>query len=340
MRLARAGTPRTCRHCLCMKVGVIAVLWLLLPAMPALGGALDAAAVNSAEIASRPRDDNAAAIVRLQVLLDRLGFSPGEIDAKMGENVRKALRGFAWSRGFQDEQAISPDAWKALAAAEEGPAVVAYRILPEDVKGPFVPSIPSRLDDMKDIPFLGYRSPKEALAEKFHMSEGLLAELNPGKRFDRAGEDIMVANVSRARQASSLSRVVVDKSRQTVEAFDRAGALVAFFPATVGSSEKPTPSGVLKVVSSDPNPTYRYNPDYEFKGVRSKQAFRIKPGPNNPVGLHWIGLSAEGYGIHGTADPSKISKSESHGCVRLTNWDVKWLGAQVQKGTPVEFRER
>jgi lipoprotein-anchoring transpeptidase ErfK/SrfK len=131
----------------------------------------------------------------------------------------------------------------------------------------------------------------------------------------------------------------VDKSRQTVKAFATSGELVAFFPATVGSKEKPTPSGTLKVVSVDANPNYRYNPDYKFRGVRSKEAFIIKPGPNNPAGSYWIGLSAEGYGIHGTSNPSTISKSESHGCVRLTNWDASLLGRSIKKGTPVAFVE-
>ncbi|MDB5636755.1 MAG: hypothetical protein JWP51_1663, partial [Bradyrhizobium sp.] len=135
----------------------------------------------------------------------------------------------------------------------------------------------------------------------------------------------------------AIGRIEVDKSRQTVKAFDPSGALIAFFPATVGSEEKPSPNGSFKVVSSDANPTYRYNPDYKFKGVKSKQPFTIKPGPNNPVGSYWIGLSAEGYGIHGTSNPSKVSKAESHGCVRLTNWDAALLGTNVKMGTPVVF---
>ncbi len=113
--------------------------------------------------------------------------------------------------------------------------------------------------------------------------------------------------------------------------------MVAVFPASVGSDEKPTPTGTLKVISSDANPNYRYNPDYKFKGVKAKKPFNIMPGPNNPVGSYWIGLSAEGYGIHGTPNPSKVGKSESHGCVRLTNWDVAWLGKYIKKGTPVAF---
>jgi lipoprotein-anchoring transpeptidase ErfK/SrfK len=125
-----------------------------------------------------------------------------------------------------------------------------------------------------------------------------------------------------------------------VKAFGKAGELIAFFPASVGSDEKPTPSGALKVTSIDARPNYRYNPDYKFKGVKSREAFTIKPGPNNPAGTHWIGLSAEGYGIHGTPNPSKVSKSESHGCVRLTNWDVDRLAKLLKTGAEVAFVER
>jgi lipoprotein-anchoring transpeptidase ErfK/SrfK len=199
--------------------------------------------------------------------------------------------------------------------------------------------LPAKLEDMKNLKALGYTSVREALAEKFHMSETLLSALNAGKKFDRAGEMIFVANVANKPPKLAIGRIEVDKPRQTVKAFDQQGALIAFFPATIGSDEKPTPSGALKVVSSHPNPTYGYNPDYGFKGVRSKRPFDIQPGPNNPAGSYWIGLSAEGYGIHGTPNPGRVSKSESHGCVRLTNWDAILLGSNIKKGTPVEFVE-
>jgi lipoprotein-anchoring transpeptidase ErfK/SrfK len=163
------------------------------------------------------------------------------------------------------------------------------------------------MDDMKGLKALSYTTPREALAEKFHMSEGLLEALNPGKKFDQAGEVISVANVLKKETKLAVDKIEVDKSRQTVKVFAASGDLIAFFPATVGSEEKPTPSGTLKVVSSDANPNYRYNPDYKFKGVKSTRPFTIKPGPNNPVGSYWIGLSAEGYGIHGTPNPSKVN---------------------------------
>jgi lipoprotein-anchoring transpeptidase ErfK/SrfK len=309
--------------------------WLV---FPALAAGLDAAAINNAEYSSKLSTDSIeAAAIRVQVLLDRAQFSPGEIDGKLGENAEKALKAFAEAKGLTAPKVLSEDVWKMLVTGIADAVIVEYKISESDVKGPFLEKLPAKMDDMKSLKALGYTSPREAIAEKFHMSEGLLEALNPKKKFDQAGETILVANILIKQPKLTIGRVEVDKSRQTVKAFGPSGELVAFFPATVGSEEKPTPSGNLKVVSADANPHYRYNPDYKFKGVKSKKAFTIKPGPNNPVGSYWIGLSAEGFGIHGTPNPSKVSKSESHGCVRLTNWDVVLLGGNIKKGTPVVF---
>lgn len=307
--------------------------------LPVAAANLDAAAINGAEFPAKPpaEDQTDPAVVKIQIWLDRLRFSPGEIDGKLGENARKALKAFADAKGLPSDKLPNPEIWQALAGTGEDAAIVEYKISDKDVKGPFLEKLPAKMDDMKELKALSYTSAREALAEKFHMSEDLLAALNPGKKFDKSGEVIFVANVLNKPDKLTVARLEVDKTAQTVRAFDAAGALVAFFPATVGSEEKPTPTGSLKVVSANANPHYRYNPDYKFKGVKSTKAFTIKPGPNNPVGSYWIGLSAEGYGIHGTSNPSKISKAESHGCVRLTNWDAGLLGASVKKGTPVAF---
>jgi lipoprotein-anchoring transpeptidase ErfK/SrfK len=168
------------------------------------------------------------------------------------------------------------------------------------------------------------------------MDEDLLRALNPGKSLEKPGTRIVVASVSERKQAKA-AKVIVDKKRRSVEAVDKNGGLIAFFPATIGSERNPAPDGIYKVRRIAKNPTYHYTPELKFKGVKSKTEFTIAAGPNNPVGKVWIDLSKENYGIHGTPEPAKISKTFSHGCIRLTNWDALALAEMVRKGTPVAF---
>jgi len=312
-------------------------------ASSASGAEMKPDAINAAEPSAKAlASDKASPLgVRLQVLLDRAHFSPGEIDGRFGENAKKALRAYAEAQQLPSADTVTDDLWKKL-VADDRPVLTEYAITDKDVSGPFLKKLPSRMEDMKDIPRLDFSSTREALAEKFHMSEQLLSALNPAQHFDRVGDKIIVVdtNGGQAISPAKANRIEVDKSQQTVRLFDKTNALIGFYPASVGSEDKPSPSGTLKVTEVNRNPTYRYNPDYRFKGVHTRKPFVIKPGPNNPVGTIWINLSAEGYGIHGTPFPEKVSKAESHGCVRLTNWDAERVAERVAKGTQVAFVER
>jgi lipoprotein-anchoring transpeptidase ErfK/SrfK len=170
------------------------------------------------------------------------------------------------------------------------------------------------------------------------VGEDLLEQLNPGKALDRAGTSIVVANVKQAPpQKAQVLRVVVEKASRTVRAFDRNGKLVGFYPASIGNDEKPAPTGKLKITRVVRDPAYFYNPKFQFRGVHAQQKLKIAPGPNRPVGSVWINLNEKTYGIHGTAEPAKVGKTYSHGCVRMTNWDASKLATMVKKGTTVEF---
>jgi lipoprotein-anchoring transpeptidase ErfK/SrfK len=191
---------------------------------------------------------------------------------------------------------------------------------------------------MSKLPALGYSTPLQALAEKFHMDQKLLQALNPDADWSKAGSVIVAAASHTAPRPYEAARIEIDKFNEDVRVYDSAGALVAYYPASVGSTERPAPSGAFKVVAVAPRPAYFYDPKrLTFTPQGAKGKLRIAPGPNNPVGATWITLDIPTYGIHGSPDPSTIGKHQSHGCVRLTNWDAVELGKAVKKGAKVEF---
>lgn len=276
------------------------------------------------------------ALIRAEVLLARAHFSPGVIDGLDGDNLKNAISAFETARGLSADGTMSQQVWDAL-AADDRPVLTDYVIAPEDAQGPFLAKIPTDYAELAKLDRVGFTSPAEALAEKFHMDEGLLKRLNPGVDFGKAGTKIVVAALGPDRLAAPVTRIEVDKSLRQVRAYGADGTLEAVYPATVGSTERPAPTGTFAVKGVASNPTYTFDPSRLTFGKASYGKLTIKPGPNNPVGSTWIDLTVPTYGIHGAPDPRLVGKVASHGCVRLTNWDAKQLGQAVKKGAAVDF---
>lgn len=274
-------------------------------------------------------------VAELQVLLDRAGASPGVIDGRFGSNVDKALAAYNQITGSNLKSTDSA-AIKAALAQSGGDAFASYTITPEDVAGPYVASIPEDYSQKAKLDRMGYTSVTEALAERFHMDEGYLKSINKGLDFNRPGTIIKVANFGQV-VSTPVARIVADKDKKEVFAYDAGGKLVAAYPATIGSADTPSPTGIHTVSRIALDPNYTYNPSINFKQGQNDKILTIPPGPNGPVGSVWIALDKPTYGIHGTPDPSKIGKTESHGCVRLTNWDARELAKLVSPGVTVEF---
>ncbi|MES1203269.1 MAG: L,D-transpeptidase [Pseudomonadota bacterium] len=273
------------------------------------------------------------AVLRLQVLLDRAHFSPGSIDGLAGGNLRKAVAAYGAAHGVAGDAAVL----QALIQSDTAPALVSYTIDATDVAGPFV-RIPRDLQAQSRLHSLGYANAQEALGEKFHMDPRLLRALNPGASF-AAGTEIVVAGAG-GDLDTQVASIEVDKTLGDVRALDAQGAVLAFYPATIGSGEHPAPTGAFAVRGVAFNPIYHFDPARLPAFNRADSAtFDVAAGPNNPVGLVWIALTADTYGIHGSPDPEHIGKTESHGCVRLTNWDAMELGHAVRPGVPVTFIE-
>jgi lipoprotein-anchoring transpeptidase ErfK/SrfK len=278
---------------------------------------------------------SAESIARVQIVLDRAGASPGVIDGRFGGNLRKALAAYKEITGHDLDTADGQSIKKALDTSG-GPAFQNYTITNADAAGPYIASVPSDYSAKAKLDRLGYASVSEMLAERFHMDENYLKQLNPSANFNRPGTVIRVANIG-APKTGKVARIVANKKLEEVFAYDEDGKLIATYPATIGSTDTPSPSGTVKVVSVTLDPTYTYNPKINFKQGNNDKVLTIPPGPNGPVGSVWIALSKPTYGIHGTPEPDKIGKTSSHGCVRLTNWDAQELAKMVSPGVWVQF---
>ena len=288
-----------------------------------------AAAAGAAVIGPNAKGDD---VLRAQVLLDRAHFSSGEIDAAYGSNLRQAIRGFQKLRQLPVTGLVDAATWKEL-ARDQGPVLDVYVITAQDVAGPYY-KVPADMAGKARLPALGYTNLQEALGERFHCSPDLLRRLNPGKKF-RAGEQLLVPNVASSKPLPKAASILVDVREGTLTLLDAGGMPFAQFPASTGSKHDPLPEGRWEVRGVVTNPEYRYNPKLFWDAKAGDSKARIAAGPNNPVGVAWIELSKEHYGIHGTPEPGKIGKTQSHGCIRLTNWDVMTVVRSVSRGAAV-----
>ncbi|MEW6122298.1 MAG: L,D-transpeptidase [Pseudomonadota bacterium] len=317
-------------------------LWLiaLFIALAGPAAAMTAKDVNEATFKGEPRKASNAPdpfIVKAQVLLARRSISPGEIDGMDGENYRKAVAQFRRQNALGPGDRMDEQTWTALGGPQAGDVLTEYVFTEKDAKARYPKRIPRDFAQQAKMKRLDYTSAREMLAERFHMSPQLLAALNPKARYRRADEKILVVAIDRKPPEGPVERLEAVKATGMLVVYGKDDAILASYPATIGSEHTPSPEGEHKVKRIARDPPYHYDPEKNFQQGQNRKKLVLPPGPNNPAGTVWIGLSKPTFGIHGTPEPSKVSKTSSHGCVRLTNWDVEELAALVKPGVTLRF---
>ena len=291
--------------------------------------------------------------LQVEILLDRAGFSPGIIDGTWGINAAKAITFFTFPDDNRQYTGDSPPAVTSIdeqtyerlrSAARPTPLVRWYTVSGGDLAGPFTP-IPKNVYEQAKLKCLCYASPAEALAERFHTSPKFLAQLNPKVKIEslKEGTRVLVPNVeldgsALPQDTAIAARIIISKKGFWTHVIDSAGKIIYHFPSTLGAGYDPSPTGDFKVTDISHDPAFRYQPKLFAEVPDSDPQALLPRGPNSPVGVVWISLSKRHYGIHGTSSPETIGYANSHGCVRLTNWDALRLSELADIGTPVQFR--
>lgn len=289
-------------------------------------------------------------MLALQVALDKAGFSPGQIDGHKGTFTTRALDAFRAARGIAGTDGTPDDAViNALGDVYRNP-LTKYTVTDADVAGPFEESIPQDMVEKSKLKTLGYTSALEELSERFHAKPELITQLNPGTQLASgaiitvpAVDPLQIPTRQGERKAADMpdakgASVEITKDSGAAVVKDAQGRILLYAPVTVGSEHDPLPVGDWKITGIFDLPTFSYNPDLFWDADPSHGKAKLAAGPNNPVGVIWIQINKEHFGLHGTPEPSQIGRSESHGCIRMTNWDVVRLAALVKPGTPVLLR--